>query len=107
MICCVLFASNLVFCQQPLTKDTITKILQTDDYSNLNKSPYSKNKRDSFFVSLLDTTNTLVILNDKIFKIDAPECLNLKKEDILSQSFIKDESSASMIKYIIIIKTKL
>jgi hypothetical protein len=50
--------------------------------------------------------NTIVVINKKIYTVDAKEYRLINREDIISLEVIKDESSATQIKNIIIIQTK-
>ncbi len=103
----LLLIQYVVFSQPGiLKKDTLTKILPADDYSVSKKAPGSPHKRDSFFVALSTAANTIAVINDKIYRIDAPEYVKLRKDNILAYTVISDASSLSGIKYILMIKTK-
>jgi hypothetical protein len=87
---------------QTLQTDTTKPYLE--DYSN--KKWSGKALTTSGIDFLRTKSSTLVLINNKMFKIDDREFTALDPSKIEKMDIIKDESSKSCIKYVIMITTK-
>ena len=97
---------QILFAQQKKTgaiqfTDTLPNN-KIDDFSNRNEAGRLFLNKD--YSKSLETT--VVVINNKIYRIDAKEFKNLQSKNILEMQVIKDGATQSAIKNIIIIKTK-
>ena len=96
-----LISTRSVSAQNRAGKDTIPEM----EYSNHNKQPRPKWEKVKLDHSFLP--NSLVIVDDLIFKPASSEYKNLPKDSLSLVRFIKDDSSTSGIKYIYIYKSNI
>jgi hypothetical protein len=94
------FLQTNLLAQNRLQKDSII----TDDYSNSRER--SKIKIEPFITTEAKTKNSIIIIDNKIYKQDADELRKIKMKDLQLLNMISDTSSKSGIKYIYIYKRK-
>ena len=93
--------------QSHLKKDSLfTGIRETDDYSNLKVDKRAFKSGKTFWENLYADSTTIVILNNKIYSGNSKEYKELDFKSVVSYAQIKDDSSSSTIKCVLIIKTK-
>ena len=96
VICCFISPES----SAQIKNNVDTLLPMNNDFSN-------KTVRSVMYHDYLNQlNNTIVIIDKKIYKLDAKEFKELRKENILEIQVIKDEMSKSEIKNIIIIITK-
>jgi hypothetical protein len=77
-----------------------------NDYSNFKAAPRAIAAPLKLFTEQ-ELANTIVIIDNKIYRLDAMECFQTKVEDLIEPvTIIKDESSGTIIKKVLIYKTK-
>jgi hypothetical protein len=113
LIALVLFCFQLQAQNQP-SKDSAGKILRARLYQqpisdDLNKFQHNK-QRNNVPLKLYsdqEVTSTIVIIDDKIYRLDSYEYFNLKVDTLAEPvTIIKDNTSKAGIKKILIYKTK-
>ena len=111
---CLLFWNIQTNAQNKTLPDSIGKLFReklkalppADDYSNFKPVPKGAAQPLKLFTEQ-ELDNTIVIIDDKIYRLDAYAYFQLKVEDLIEPvTIIKDESSGSRIKNVLIYKTK-
>jgi len=97
-----------------IIRERIKKLPPSDDYSNFKNDPRArpltmqilKGQRLDNTIVVID--NTIVVIDNKIYRLDSKEYLELNRGDslIVKPTIIKDTTSQTAIKYILIFKTK-
>jgi hypothetical protein len=102
-------------CQNQKARDSVAKAVRErinklpnseDDFSNFKNYP----KGQALTKKVLDEqklNSTIVVIDDKIFRLDSKEYLRLTKDSVIEKPIrINDENSPVAIKTIIIFRTK-
>ena len=90
-----------------IIRERIKKLPPSDDYSNFKNDPRARPLTMQILKGQrLD--NTIVVIDNKIYRLDSKEYLELNRGDslIVKPTIIKDTTSQTAIKYILIFKTK-
>lgn len=112
---CLFFSNNYVKAQKPNVRDsllsnayktTIAHMPFSEEYSNFITDPRSIPLTNQILQERL--ANTIVIIDDKILRLDSKEYIQLIQERavILPPTLIKDETSQTGIQNILIYKKK-
>ena len=114
ILCIITFYSYKVNAQNTGKKDSLGNALRNklsqlntiDDYSNFKEAPQGR----AFTENILNgqkIASTIVIIDDKIYKLDSKEYLELNNNDLAESGIeIKDATSPTNIKRVLIFKTK-
>ena len=104
----IIFAkTEPLFGQHHLSNDSIFKgIKDGDDYSNIKRKKGIIEIKKGFTENLFADSSTIVILNNKIYSGSSKEYRQLNLKSVIYYSQVRDDSSSTGIKLILIIKTK-
>lgn len=114
IILLILFLGHYANAQNKTLPDSLGKLFREklkalpppNDYSNFKAAPQATAQPLKLFTEE-ELANTIVIIDDKIYRLDAYECFKLQVEDLIEPAtIIKDESSGTGIKKVLIYKTK-